>query len=340
MGVDRQAAGVERVSAPDAPLDLGSVRAAKAMEHLRLAATESTVLAGAYATRGLRTAAALRAGLDRLAADYDAAYAGHARAVPAPRGAPAEPDWRDLLLGVGLGAGAGLIAEATVPAGVAAGWHILAEVAESAAGSGAPVGRDPGGNPAPPGPPTPGPPTRGRAPGPPTPGPPPPGPPPPGPPPAGPAVGRQLSAFHHACLAVRRHVDYLPALLAGAEYVLTQFRRLDTGDPAELPRPAAVGLAATLEQAAGQLGRLNAELRARHDALHRLEFQASAPGPTRLGVERQIWIMWLSERGDDPGALAAAGRRLREIGADGVDLATARQRADAIRARYAALVAG
>ena len=313
MDVDRQAVGVQSVLAPAAaPLDLGSVRAAKAMEHLRLAATESTVLAGAYAARGLRTAAALRAGLDQLAADYDAAYASHARAVPGARRVTADREWRDLLLGIGLGAGMALLAEATIPLGVTAGWPVLAESAVLAAEVGVPLG--PGGD-------------LGDDPE------------HPDPQPAGSAMGRQVAAFHRACLAVRRHVEYLPALLAGAEYVLTQFRRLDTGAPAELPRAAAVALAATLDRSTGQLGRLNAELRARHDALHRLEFHASVPGPTRLGLERQIWMMWLSDRGGDPGALATARRRLREIGVDGVDLATARRRASAIRARYAALAA-
>ncbi|HEU4421885.1 MAG TPA: hypothetical protein VFR67_05005, partial [Pilimelia sp.] len=120
------------VPAP-APLDMDSVLAAKAMEQLRLTATESVVLAGTYAATGRRTVRALRTSLVRLAADYDTAYDSHARVVPAS--ATPVPDrraWRDILVSVGVGAGAALFAEAAVPDGVTAGWRILAEAAAEA----------------------------------------------------------------------------------------------------------------------------------------------------------------------------------------------------------------
>ncbi|HEU4421060.1 MAG TPA: hypothetical protein VFR67_00790 [Pilimelia sp.] len=349
MSMERQAAVTAAAEAQNpaaehdvpapAPLDMDSVLAGKAMEQLRLTATESVVLAGTYATTGRRTVRALRTSLVRLAADYDTAYDSHARVVPAS--ATPVPDrraWRHILVTVGVGAGAALFAEAAVPDGVTAGWRILAEAAAEAVECGVVAGpfpaagkgtgvddpaadlddlddpaADPGG-----------------------------------------VAARGLADLYRAVVAVRRHADHLPLLLAGAEHVLIQFRRLDAGVAADLSRPAAVELAARLGRCTGQLGQLNVELRARQEPLRRLDFHASAPRPTRAGLERQIWIVWLSQLGDaTTGVPDQVEARLHEIGVLGPGglaagaggdptpgaspLAAARRRAAAIRARHAAL---
>src|SRR6266508_558948 len=324
--------------APAQP-DLGSVLSVQAMEYLRVTATQTSLLAGAYAERTLRVVDALRGRLQAVGGRYHDAYEQYAKVIRAARAeANDQKEWKEIILGIAIGTGVGLLSGAIVPEGLAFGYKVLAEVVgesvEAAAAGGAkglhltdvagtelePGGLDPDV--------------------------------------LNTQIWQRLSALYRGGLGVQQQVQYLPLLLGGAEYALGQFRLLQSGGQADMPRSDLIGMATSLNRATGHLAALNTWLRTGLDALSRLEATTKAPVPKQEEIESDIWIMWmstLSNRDSDILDLDPIEDHLEAIGVIGpgilgVDfgwytseddelaaLSAARSQAGRIHARYEAL---
>jgi len=324
--------------APAQP-DLGSVLSVQAMEYLRVTATQTSLLAGAYAERTLRVVDALRGRLQVVGGRYHDAYEQYAKVIRAARAeANDQKEWKEIILGIAIGTGVGLLSGAIVPEGLAFGYKVLAEVVgesvEAAAAGGAkglhltdvagtelePGGLDPDV--------------------------------------LNTQIWQRLSALYRGGLGVQQQVQYLPLLLGGAEYALGQFRLLQSGGQADMPRSDLIGMATSLNRATGHLAALNTWLRTGLDALSRLEATTKAPVPKQEEIESDIWIMWmstLSNRDSDILDLDPIEDHLEAIGVIGpgilgVDfgwytseddelaaLSAARSQAGRIHARYEAL---
>jgi hypothetical protein len=339
--VQRQPAAGSTAPAHAGGPDVGSALSVRALESIRVTATQSSFLAGAYAEKGLRTVDALKSSLTMTSGTYGKAYAEYATIVRAGRAeAVDQQDLMNIFLGIGIGTGVGLLSTLILPEGLAVGWTVLAEVlgeaAEAGLGKGAQklgitdvAGTDlePGG--------------------------------------LDPAVldsqiWQRLSGLYRSVVGVQRHTQYLPLILGAAEHLLGQFRLVDAGAEADMTRPALVDEAISLNRTAAHLTKLNAALRERLDGLNRLAAEAAAGHRYQQDeMERDIWVMWMSRLTDDQSDildldviedhLHATGV-LGPNGVLGVDfgrytseederaaIAAARRRAGAIHARYAAL---
>jgi len=330
-----------RSSGAEPEVDVASALARLGLEHLRITATASTFLAGAYAERGLRTVDALKSSLVRASDTYGGAYGNYAKVIRAARQeALNQQDWTNIVVGIAIGTSVGLLAGAIVPEGLALGWTIMAEAAgevvEAGAGAGVqatgltdvagtdlePAGLDP---------------DVLRS-----------------------DIWQHLAGLYRSAVGVQRHTQYLPLLLGNAEYALGQFRLLDAGAPADMSRTNTIEMAGALSRASTHLEQLNAELWQRLTALDQLAARvAAAPRPTVDQMEQDIWIMWMADLGNAQsdildldeiedhlasiGILGAGGLLGVDFGwwtseDDELEaLSAARAQAGAIRSRYRAL---
>ncbi|MEU7906464.1 DUF4157 domain-containing protein [Actinoplanes sp. NPDC049118] len=267
---------VHRAPTPGAPAaDLGTVLSVPAMEALRRDATAVTLLAGAYAERGVQAVDALKTNVVGASDTYTRAYETYARVIRAA-GAEArnQQDWINIFVGIGIGVGVGMLSAAIVPEGLALGWAVLAEAAgetvEAAAAAGVQAsgittvaGTDlqPGGL---------------------------------DPHVLSTGVWHNLADLYRGVLGVQRHTRYLPLILGGAEYALGQFRLMEAGAPTDMERADLVGMAVALNRAGAQVRLLGPELTRRLAALDRLREQAAAVTRRELReVEHDVWIMWM-----------------------------------------------
>jgi hypothetical protein len=270
------APGVHRAPGPGAPpADLGTVLSVPAMEALRRDATQVTMLAGAYAERGIRTVDLLKTNVVAAGDTYTRAYETYARVIRAAgEEARNQQDWIDIFVGIGIGVGVGLLSAAVVPEGLALGWMVLAEAAgetiEAAAAAGVQASRitsvagtdlQPGGL---------------------------------DPHVLSTGVWRNLADLYRGVLGVQRHTQYLPLILGGAEYALGQFRLLEAGVPGDMERADLVDMAVSLNRAGAHVRRLGPELTQRLAALDRLGERAAAIGRREIReVEHDVWVMWM-----------------------------------------------
>jgi hypothetical protein len=332
---------VQREPAKTAGNDLGSMLSRQVLEDLRVTATQTTFLAGAYAERGLNTVDTLRSSLTATSDTYKSAYGTYERVIKAAgKEARDQQDWINIFAGIAIGTGVGLIAGAIVPEGLALGYVILAEAAgegvEALAAAGAqatglldvkgtdlqPGGLDPNVLKS--------------------------------------GIWQRLSDLYRSVLGVQRHTMYLPLILGNTEYALGQLRLTEAGAETDMDHAELVDMAAELGRSAAHLRALNAELQQRLAGLDALRAQVAQAKPLSAGeMEQDIWIMWMSElrTGDSDildldeieDHLAAIGV-LGEGGLLGVDfgswtseddeleaLRAARAKAGAIRERYRAL---
>jgi hypothetical protein len=272
--IHRQPAEGSTTTAPAQP-DAGSLLAVQAMEYLRVTATQASLLAGAYAERSLRVVDALRARLELVSSRYHGAYDDYARVIRAARAeAKNQEEWKEIILGIAIGTGVGLLSAAIVPEGLAFGYALLAEVAGETAEAGVagaakaahitdvagselePGGLDPDV--------------------------------------LSTQIWQRLSGLYRGGLGVQQQVQYLPLLLGGAEYALGQFRLLQAGGQADMTRADLVSMAVSLNRATGHLSSLNTWLGSGLEALSRLEATTKAPVPKQAEMEADIWIMWMS----------------------------------------------
>jgi len=332
------------------PVSLGALLSVPALESIRGTATQTTILAAAYAALGIRTVDTLKSSLTAADQTYANAYANYAKSV---RGARAEAlnqkdNW-EILAGIGIGVGVGLIAEAAVAYGLAAGWKVLAtatgkvavgvagETAEAGLGLGAKGLIDVQGTDLEPG---------GLSPD-----------------ARNSQTWERLSRLYRSVLGIQLHTQYLPLVLGNVEYALGQFRLLEAGAQAEMSQDELVDMAESLNQAAAHLTQLNAELSEKLNGLSQLQAQAqAAPRYSEQEMECDIWILWMSTLSADQSNdldLDAIEDRLHEIGVLGpnsllgvdfgwytseveelVALAAARRKAVDIRARQQELTGG
>lgn len=261
-------------------VDVASALSALNLEYLRTTATATTFLAGAYAERGLRTVDVLKTSLVSASNTYTDAYGSYAKVVRAAgKEARNQQDWTNIIVGIAIGTGVGLLAAAVVPEGLALGWAILAEAtgeAVEAAAAGAVQGLgltdvagadlEPGGL---------------------------------DPHVLSSDIWQRLSGLYRSTLGVQRHTQYLPLLLGNTEYALGQFRLLDAGAPADMSRPDLIDMATTLHRSAAHLQQLNTELRQRLQDLDKLGAQvAAAPRFAARQMEHEVWIMWMAGLSD------------------------------------------
>jgi hypothetical protein len=321
--------------------DLGQILAVPALEHLRVVATQSTFLVGAYGQRGIRVIDDLRGALERTNRTYNNAYTEYSKHVRAARlEAQNQQDWKNILLGIGVGGGVGLLAGAVLPEGLALGWKVLAEVAGEAAeavlaggiqqtGITAVLGTDlePGGL---------------------------------DPDVLESKIWQRLSALHRSIVNVQNYATFLPLILGNTEYCLGQFRLLAAGASTDMSRAGLVDMATSINRVGLMLDPLNNELIAKLEQLTQLEASITrGPGPPEVAVEANIWIMWIASLKDSESDildLDAIEDRLRDINVLGpgsilgVDfglwtseddelaaLAAARSQADVIQSRYDSL---
>jgi hypothetical protein len=267
---------VHRAPTPGAPaLDLGTLLSVPALEALRRDATQVTLLAGAYAERGISTVDTLKTNMVGASDTYTRAYETYAGVIRAA-GAEArnQQDWVNIFVGIGIGVGVGLLSAAIVPEGLALGWAVLAEAAgetvEAAAAAGVQAtgitsvtGTDlqPGGL---------------------------------DPHVLSTGVWRNLADLYRGVLGVQRHTQYLPLILGGAEYALGQFRLLEAGVPADMQQAELVDMAVTLNRSGAHVRALGPELTQRLAALDRLREQAAAVQRRETReVEHDVWVMWM-----------------------------------------------
>jgi Domain of unknown function (DUF4157) len=339
LGADQ---GVHRAPTPGAPAqDLGTLLSVPALEALRRDATQVTLLAGAYAERGIQTVDTLKTNVVGASDTYTRAYETYAGVIRAA-GAEArnQQDWINIFVGIGIGVGVGLLSAAIVPEGLALGWMVLTEAAgetvEAAAAAGVQAsgitsvaGTDlqPGGL---------------------------------DPHVLSTGVWHNLADLYRGVLGVQRHTQYLPLILGGAEYALGQFRLLEAGVPADMQQAELVDMAVTLNRSGAHVRRLGPELTQRLAALDRLREQAAAVQRREMReVEHDVWIMWMETVPDGQSDILDLDEiedHLEAIGMLGsgsllgVDfgmwtstdderaaLAAARARARAVHARYNAL---
>jgi hypothetical protein len=334
--------GVHLAPASGAPAaDLGTVLSVPAMDALRRDATQVTLLAGAYAERGIQSVDLLKAKVVSASDTYTRAYETYSGVIRAAgEEARNQQDWINIFVGIGIGVGVGLLSAAIVPEGIALGWAVLAEAAgetvEAVAAAGVQAsgittvaGTDlqPGGL---------------------------------DPHVLSTGVWRNLADLYRGVLGVQRHTQYLPLILGGTEYALGQFRLLEAGVPGDMQRSELVDMAVALNRAGAQVRQLGPELTRRLAALDRLREQAAAiqPGSLRQ-VEHDVWVMWMETLPDGQSDILDLDEiedhlhaidLLGEGSYLGVDfgswtstddeleaLAAARTRARAVRARHDAL---
>ena len=278
---------------------VGALLSVPALESIRGTATQTTILAGAYAALGIRTVDTLKSTLTAADQTYGNAYANYANSVRAARAeAINQQDWNNIFLGIGIGVSVGLLSEAIIPEGIAYGWKVLAEVVgeatEAAAAGGAQAlgitdvqGTDlePGGL---------SPDARNSQ------------------------TWERLSGLYRSVLGIQLHTQYLPLVLGNVEYALGQFRLLEAGAQADMSQVELVDMAVSLNRAAAHLTRLNAELGEKLEGLNRLNAQAdAAPRPSEREMECDIWILWMSTLSDEQSNnldLDEIEDRLHEIG--------------------------
>jgi hypothetical protein len=332
---------VRGASEPETNQDLGQILAVPALEHLRGVATQSTFLVSAYGQRGVRVIDDLRGALEHTNRTYNNAYTEYSKHVRAARlEAQNQQDWKNILLGIGVGAGVGLLAGAVLPEDLALGWKALAEVVGEATEAGlaggiqqtgitAVLGTDlePGGL---------------------------------DPDVLESRIWQRLSALYRSVVHAQNYATFLPLILGNTEYCLGQFRLLAAGASTDMSRAELVDMATSVNHAGLMLDPLNNELIAKLEQVTQLEARVTrGPGPPEVTMEADIWIMWmasLKDSGSDVLDLDAIEDRLHDINVLGpgsilgVDfglwtseddelaaLAAARSYADAIHGRYDSL---
>jgi pimeloyl-ACP methyl ester carboxylesterase len=268
---------VQRDTATAAPgADLGSSLSRQVLEGLRLTATQTTFLAGAYAERGLNTVDALRSQLSGQSDTYKSAYGQYSPVIAAAgKEARNQQDWTNIIVGVAIGTGVGLLAAAILPE-LAGGLAVLAEVGGEVVEAGVAGGvqalklTDVAGADLQPGGIDPNLLSSG--------------------------IWQRLSELYRGVLNVQKHTTFLPLILGGTEYALGQFRLLDAGVEADMERGQLIEMATALGRAAEYLRRLNDELVPKLAALDALKTQVALAKPRSVReMEQDIWIMWMAE---------------------------------------------
>jgi Domain of unknown function (DUF4157) len=258
---------------------VGALLSVPALESIRGTATQTTILAGAYAALGIGTVDTLKSSLVAADQTYGNAYANYAKSV---RRAQAEAlnqkeNW-EILAGIGIGVGVGLLSFAILPAEMAVGWVVLAEttgeIAEAGIGLGAKGLIDVQGTDLEPGGVSPD--ARNSQ------------------------TWERLSGLYRSVHGIQLHLQYLPLVLGNVEYALGQFRLLEAGAQADMSQAELVDMAVSLNRAAAHLTQLNAELGERLNGLNQLKAQAAAaPRPSEREMECDIWILWMSTLSDE-----------------------------------------
>jgi hypothetical protein len=278
--VERGTSEVERGTST-APVTLGALLSVPALDRIRETAMLTTFLASAYTQRGLRTVDTLKSSFIVTSRTYFNAYANYARAVRAAQAeALNQQFWNNVFLGIGIAAGVGLISGAILPAGLALGWRVLAEVAGEVTEVGV-AGRmqaagltdvqDTNLEPAGVSPDT-----------------------------LNSQFWERLNALNRDMQGIQQHTKYLPFVLQGVEYVLGQVQVLEAGGKTVMSQAELVDLAESLDQAAAHLTQLNAELSRRLDVLDQLLTRArAAPRYSEEELECYIWILWMSTLSDN-----------------------------------------
>jgi hypothetical protein len=328
-----------------APVTFGALASVVALDYIRVTATQTAWLAGAYAERGLRTVATLQSSLAVTSQTYSKAYTNYASSVREARvEAVSRQEWINVFLGLGIGVGVGLVSGAILPATIAAvsfralaaevaGEATEAAIAGGVQASGGPLTADQGTNLEP----------TGVSPD---------------------ALNSQfwerLNVLYRDAFRMLLHTQNLPHVLGGVEYVLGQFQVLRAGGKTDLSQAELVDMAESLQRVADPLTQLNAELSGRLSVLDQLQTQArAAPRYSDEQMECYIWILWMSTLDDNNSFLLDRDPiedRLHKIGVLGPDsmlgvdfgrwtskedevaaLAAARREAAAIRDRFQAL---